>query len=491
MTRPTPDDLPPAGETPLRMDDDATPTDRPAVTSPEPAPRGDTGTALVRWAAALFREPTPSGPRGGLPAMGRLLAGLAVAVAAAIAFTWRLPPGRWDKLWAEDGDVFLDAALRLPWWETPLRPYAGYPHLYPRLSAEVAAALPLDLAPYVFIVLAATSLGAVAWCTWRLSAGHLPSPVLRLVLVAALALVPGGGLEATGNVANSHFYLLIGSLWALLGRSRSPVVLLAANVVVAIAALTEPLSLLLLPIVVARAIALRGWRDLSVVVTWSISSAIELVVVLGQERTPGEMAGPGQVLFGYALRVVSTTFIGVDGSQELARDGGRGAVVAVGIAGVVVVLGAVLAAGSRWLTALAMVVLSFVCFLLPSLFALPGGTFPPSGAGELDLTVGGRYTIAPSLLLLTALLLGVQTVLERHRRAGVLAVLAVTTPVVVWALTDYRPAPALRTGAPDWSTSLDQLRRECREDPERSPASLQVEPGGSWTVEISCAQAAR
>jgi hypothetical protein len=449
---------------------------------------GRAAPTMARVAAVLFPEPPPL-PRSG--AAGRVLGGLALAVAAAVVFVRRLPSGTWDKVWAEDGYVFLADALRLPWWQTVLRPYAGYPHLFPRLTAEVAAALPLDSAPYVFIVASGALVAAVAWSTWRLSAAHLPSPALRLVLVAALVLVPGGGLEATGNVSNSHFYLLLGALWALLGRSRSAAVVVVATVLVGLATLTEPFSLLLLPLVVARAVALRGWRDRAVVVTWAAGSVVQLAVVLTQHRSTGGTTGPGHVLFGYLFRVVSTTFAGVSGPGALTAHGSRGAVVTIGIAGLLLLVGAGVVAGPRRPLVAAAAAFSVVCFVLPCLFNLPGGTFPPTGPAEFNLTLGGRYTIAPSLLLLTGLLLAAQTVLERRPRAGVAAVVAVVVPVVVWAAIDYRPAPTLRSAAADWADSLDAVRAACAEDPAARPPAVPLEPGGPWLLDVSCAQAAR
>jgi hypothetical protein len=212
--------------------------------------------------------------------------------------------------------------------------------------------------------------------------------------------------------------------------------------------------------------------------------------VLAAERVTGTPAGTSQALFGYTYRVMATTLLGVDGADGLVGGLGRTAITVVGVLVVGLVAAALAVAGARRLQVLAMAVASAAYFTVPCRFPLENTTFPPAGPAELDLTLGGRYTIVPCLLLLTALLLAAQSLVEHlpRVRAAVVPVV-VALPVVVWAATDYRPAPDLRTAVPPWSQSLEALRQACADDPAAAPAPLPLEPGGPWLLELSCAAA--
>jgi hypothetical protein len=184
--------------------------------------------------------------------------------------------------------------------------------------------------------------------------------------------------------------------------------------------------------------------------------------------------------------VGSTTVIGLAGIERLisASGGAAAGVVTVGV--MVLVVGGALADRPGRPLIIAARLGSAAYFAMPCFFPPAGGTFPPEGADAFDLPLGGRYSILPSLLLFTALLLSVTAIARRARRRGAEIALAIAVvPVAVWAVTDYCPISDLRPPVPTWSKALEQLRRDWAAG---APSAVPIEPGGQWHVQVSCAR---
>jgi hypothetical protein len=383
--------------------------------------------------------------------------------------------------------VFLREGLDQPLRQTFGLPYAGYLNGFPRLSTAVVTSLPLALAGVAYTLLAAVAVVWVAWTVWVCSAGQLASPWLRAVLASAVVLIPAGALEATGNVSNSHFFLVFGAYWALVGRPRSLPATLSANGLVLITTLTDPISLGLLPLAVLRLTCLRGWRDRAVALSYAAGMLVQLLVVLSAERPRGSAPALGEIAFAYGARVVSPTFLGLSSTQELVTDAGPQVVGYVAIPiGLALLAGLVFARGLR--LPLAAVALASVAFwVVNALFSLNGG-YPPTGEGRLILDAASRYTIIPSLLLLSAWILAAEGAVRRAgpRLRGLVLVLAVA-PVVVFGVTDFRPDYSVRPELTPWSQGVDQVREGCASSPVVEPPPAPIAPGAAWRVTLECA----
>jgi hypothetical protein len=236
-------------------------------------------------------------------------------------------------------------------------------------------------------------------------------------------------------------------------------------------------------------VALRG-RERIVVVTYALALALQWLGVLSGERGAGSGPGIGSVAFGYDFRVLSTTLVGVRAAAGLVTSG-KADITWLALATAALLLAALLV-NRRGRLLLLVTVVTSVTFWLISCYGArgDGGGFPPPGGGALDLTVGGRYTILPGLLLFTGLVVAFDGFAQRVRAvpARIALVALALAPVVVWTVTGYRPVPGLRTAAPAWSGSVAQFRASCAADPATPPAYLTIEPGGAWGVQLTCAE---
>jgi hypothetical protein len=406
-----------------------------------------------------------------------LLSPLVFVLGTAVALL-RLPLHDLDTLWAEDGALFLRDALERGTAETLSRPYSGYLHAYPRAVTELVTRLPLGWAGVLFSLAGAAVFGLGAWAVWTLGAGHLPSPWLRGCLAGAVVLLPAGALEAADNVANSHFALMFASFWALLARRPGTGRQVVPTLIVVLAALSDPLSVLLLPLAIGRLVAVRGLRDRVVPAAYALALAVQLGVALGAERTTGSRAPVPDILYAYVLRVVVTSVVGLRAAARLVTAGGPGVVVAVaGVVLLVVVAGVVLPGRRLAVAAAALASLAF--YVAACLFAL-GHRYPPGGA---DLVDGSRYTIVPGLLLLSALALTAQTTAERLPRLRPALVGAAVVPLLLFLALDFRSG--IRGDTPSWSRQVEQAVRACHDS--TGDQVLTIAPGNGWQVPVSCA----
>lgn len=438
---------------------------------------------LARSRALLAREMFPPVP---VPGGRDRWVGVAVFAAATLLSMLRVPPGEWNTLWAEDGREFLHLAIADGPIEAIGTPYSGYLHLYPRLSAEVVLWLPLRLAGAGFTVAAAVVVGLTAWAVWTLAAEHLPSPWFRGGLAAAVALLPAGGLEPINSVANSHFYLIVASFWALLACRSGALRQVLPALTVALAALSDPVAAVLLPLALGRLIAVRSWRDRIVALVYLAALVLQLAVTLSARRGTGQAPTAREIAFGYAFRVVDPSLVGLGGTQWLLANGGRGAIWAVAVATVLGIAAAAVWSRRRRLLGAATGIASVTFFVVASLFSL-GVRFPPAGAAATNLFVSPRYTLVPALLLLAGAALAAQGVIERlpagWARAATAAVLL---PLAAFAVFDFRSVAAPRQSAPSWSAQVAQASAACRGAADDEIRLLIAAPTPAWQVPVPC-----
>jgi hypothetical protein len=267
-------------------------------------PPGNTVESLrVRCAVAVF----PVAPE---PNLGpRALVAYAVGFVAAMAYPLLFPLGRvhFSHVWAEDGN-FLGGAANDSLPTVLFQPYAGYLHVLPRLIAEVVTLLPVGWWAAAVCLAAAAVRAALALTVFIASAGHSRSPAVRLLLAAAIVVLPVGNLETINNLANLHWYIPIAAFWLLLARPRTR----PGNVLVAVAlfvlVLSSPLSLLLVPIALLRFVLDRR-RDLWPAIGVLAATAIQAVAIANQTR-PHSPVDVSQAVETAEARVPLVTFTG-------------------------------------------------------------------------------------------------------------------------------------------------------------------------------------
>ena len=329
---------------------------------------------------------------------------------AAVAIGWLLlllrQPGvpAIDTLWAEDGAVFLSDALIQPFGELLLKPQAGYALVVPRVIAEIASRLPLDLAAVTMSGGSALLLSMLASFVHRASSS-IQDAAARLVVASSVILLPVAASEATNNATNLHWFLTFAAFWALVWVPDRWTLRLLAATVVAIAGLTDPLTLLLLPIVAMRLLAVRRRADHAVTVAWAAGLGVQLVVVLmagSTEPAPGVTAVELAAAFG--ARVVVLNAVGLPLSESLWPDWGH-ALPVIGCAAAVLlaVYVATRPAFPAKPVALGAIGVGIAMFVVTHVIRwnhllAAGQTWESSLAGS-------RYLVVPALLLFTTVAL--------------------------------------------------------------------------------------
>ncbi len=408
-------------------------------------------------------------------------------VGTALAF-FRVPPPDRGILWAEDGATFVSEA----YGHNPLvlfEPYSGYLHIFPRLGAALATLFPVDLVPMVVTVIAALLTGAVATAVYLFARLRLHSHVLPVVLWLDVAILPVAGGEVTDSIANSHWYLIFGALWAVLVTPRSTRLIVLQGIVLAFAILSDPLTLVATgPFVLIRIFSLPRWRAQVVTIVY-----LSAAVVQGIGTVAGTVFGHGRTVSGslpllpgfleiYGSRVTMGSVVGINGTTVLLHAFGIAALIAMMVLVFVAISAVIIVDAHRRTLVLAFSATSLVLSVLT--FTLVWGALDL--AGPLGLEVGGRYMVVPTLCLFSAIILSFDSLLERmpHLSARTAVAAALLVAVAVIGAQDYRVWTD-RAEAPRWSDSLDDATLACS-DGGATGGLAAIAPVGFAPVGVPC-----
>lgn len=411
---------------------------------------------------------------------------LLASVAGFSVDLWWSGSGITSRVWAEDGSAFLSAAYRTHSVSTLASPYAGYLQVLPRSLAALATAFPAGDAAWVLASSAAAARVAVSLFVFRASGGHLRSTSVRAMLAASVVLLPVGGLEVLDNIANLHWFFAFAAFWALLWRParRWECALAAAMLIVAVD--SDPLTALLLPLVVLRAITMRRWRDQIVTGCFAAAGAVQAWAVLSGSRPAHETFSVPAVARLFGVRVMVGALAGYWHTVALWRHFHYAAIALGAVAVIALVSPALRAGGSRrWLAIWAGVgsALAFAaCFVEPAVVP------------RLRLDVVSsltRYDVLASLLMLTAIAAG----LDALRWPANLAVRCVVGTVFLSALPVDLIGSAqlwahLESTAPSWHIAVANARLQCQAQGELDGSGAdQVwvsETPEGWRVRLPC-----
>lgn len=414
------------------------------------------------------------------------------ALAGTLIVLTRVPLESWNILWAEDGTVFLTGAFS----GSPfvlVESYAGYLHIVPRvLAGLIVLVVPLQAIPLAFTIVSALVAGLVATCVFLFARERIDSPYVSGLLAAMVALLPVAGGEVIGNLANLHWYLIVGAFWAAITTPKAKWLVVVQCIIVASAVLSDPLAALVVaPLVLVRIIAIRPLvsRAQLVTVVFVAASMVQGVVTviatfIDRSRHPSPIH-PSVVEFSeaYGGRVVLTSFLGVTGSNA--------AYAAIGVVSIVlavVAAGAIIAA-TVWLDrARRLLVIVFVAasvgfsgvvFYLQwdSLVGFPPGTLVP----------GGRYMLVPILLLASAYAIAADHFASTlaPRRLGWLPVALLAAIVIVPGVVDYRVMD-IRAGAQPWDVSIRIGADTCALDPNAQFGEAKIAPDWFYGTLVPC-----
>jgi hypothetical protein len=410
-----------------------------------------------------------------------------VALSAGLLLVRQTVVSAWDTIWAEDGFAFLSDALSGNGLTAIVEPHGGYIHLPPRAAAAVAGILPLDLAAVVFSVAWALVVALLAAFVYAASGEILRSRSLRLALAALTALLPAAGSELLGNTANLHFYLVYACFWAFVWRKTTTAALAARTTVVAVTALSDPLTLVFAPLALWNAVSRRGRRELVVPASFAAGIAVQLGATALAGESPERLTRFDQadlpLLF--ALRVTGSLVVGDrfldDAWLSLGRVFAYGALLAVGAA---LLAGAV--RSGRATRLFVAVAAGYAVLLFGVFLAGRGSAGMRPGMDEASWHLAGaRFTYAPILLLTAALL----ALVDRHASraspgAGRFALGATVALVAVLVAANF-DLTSERSLGPAWQPELDAARERCDAGAEAVGIPVAPEPFG-FSLQAAC-----
>ncbi len=406
--------------------------------------------------------PPPAGRSATSLGRRAMWAGSLIWLAGATALQLFRQPGEpsWNSVWQEDGGVFLTDALEAP-ITSVIEPYNAYLHVVPRLVAAGIAPLPLEWAPLLLSGSAALVVGLISIYVYSASAAVLRTQWTRLLLAALVVLVPAAGYETNANIANVHWYLIFAAFWVFIEGPRTRGAVAVGGVIVAVSVLSDPLTGILLPLALWRGATAKTGLERVVPLIFAVSLAIQ--VLLGVFEDPVAPYAPSHVgdLPGiYALRVAGSALVGDQLLDNLWKPYGYAfAIPALVLVALACAYGLRAVRGhGRWFIALALA-LSVIYLAVPLMLR---GTENFLDRAEFNLN-GSRYILLPVLFLLTALLVIVDRIQPRLSFDGRFNLqLAVTVFLGFLVLTNYSIS-AVRSGGPNWDTTIVAARKLCRE----------------------------
>jgi hypothetical protein len=407
----------------------------------------------------------------------------------------------WDSLYAEDQGVFLFDALAHPW--QLFVPYGGYEELVPRLIGQLVSYLPLVDAAAPFALAGAFIAALCALFIYHAMDGWIRSTWLRVLVGAALILLPLAPIEIADSGVGTPWYLTIALFFGLLWRPKSWAGMTAAALVAFAAASSEIFVFIYAPLVLLRLVALPRWREHAVTAGWLAGLLVQVPVVLDSyaqhTQRVGGLAKPVRSVEFY-FHNVALRALGWQVSLRLVH--------LAGLNGATVIVCAILVAGLCWalVTGTRQVrVFAVVALIMGFVESIAATTLVPyvlRQPSRVDFEGGSRYANLPIMAMTAAAVVAVDAYLYRQARAeGVnrivplirrspRALAAVTALVCVLAigwLPDYRyVTPRITWG--HWQPAAERMLTACEHSPTGTITTW------TWyhrTITIPCSQLRR
>ncbi|MFT5442791.1 MAG: hypothetical protein ACI8W3_001835 [Myxococcota bacterium] len=197
----------------------------------------------------------------------------------------------WPSLINEDGAIMFKHYYENPGLENLWLQYAGYVSVMPDLMAFFVASLPPSLVAYTYLLLATASF-AIAYSAFFLPRfrAFIPNDRHRWIVCLTLALLPLGNSALMRAVTYSFWALLMVSTLICLvpGSKKSPVVW-TEFILLSLNACSSPVSVILLPLLVWRAIHGRTSLETSLFVAVCLISIAYLGLAVETGGAKGDI----------------------------------------------------------------------------------------------------------------------------------------------------------------------------------------------------------
>jgi len=438
-----------------------------------------------RWLAPLYPVAPPSSTPLAVQVVGYVL-GFFIVLLLALLRQAGVPATQ--TMWAEDGVTFYAQALSKPFARTLVTAYNGYDQLLPRLAARVARATPVPDVALVVALLGAGGLAAIGCLVFHMARGHIARAPLRALLVLAMVLLPVANYELLDNLVNLPWWLFFAAFWALLWRPRRTPGAAVAAVVCALAAASEPLVALLLPLAAARCLCLR--RPLEQAAGTGLLAGLAFQLSVAARTGSGHIFpadGLSRVPGAFAFRVGLGWLTGRRATAALVRLD-RPLAEALGV----VLFMAVVLGALRWgppsvrALGVAVAVLAPLCFVFPVWLR---GAAPrlSLGATGTAISFASRYAATPLLMVISLVLVGAAhlgTTSARARCRPWLAPAVVLLLLLPAWVADFRDING-RMDGPTWAGQVAAATTQCMRPDSDGLARVSVTPSGDYFV-IHC-----
>lgn len=417
-----------------------------------------------------------------------------VLVAVALQLLRQRGAPIYDTIWAEDGALFLEDALRDP-ASSFLETAGGYLHSVPRILAGLAALLPLRWAAVVIGVGAAAVVAALSLYAFHALRDLVPGVFARASIAGVFALAPASWWESVGNAATLQYAFVFGSFAALVHRPRSRLGAIAGGVIALLGGLSTSVSLILVPLGLWVLIRER-FRFRSVILGGFFlgvagqSIALVAAIVLGLDPTLAqypiawESSDPLTLAPLFGMRVAGQLLVGdqlADNVWRLFGDAFGWAALIVLTSGAFILFLAARKRARAWVLALG--ALAGAAFAMP---ALARGTAHFEPVAGVYNYAGNRFVLVPTLLLVTA---GFVALSDSRWRGGIARTARATLSAYLLVLVAINFSfTNVRSLGPRWERELTLGRLRCQVLPAEEvevPITPNIGPGG-WLIRVPC-----
>jgi hypothetical protein len=404
-----------------------------------------------------------------------------LALAAVLQLLRLGPSDALNSLWAEDGPVFLEGALTHGFFDAVTMTHAEYLVVVPRLIGEVGAAVPLDDAALAMNLTAVLFIALCGLAVWFASAGQIHSPYLRALLVALTVLCPVSSIEAVVSPTNVAWYAAFAVFWLLLWRPATTWGAGLSGLMILATGLSTPATLFFIPIALLRAVAIRDRRDALIVGAFGLASVIQVrAIMLTSEEMFGDVWSEN-ILTAFLQRVVDGSVLGLELAGSTWADWGWPFLIAISVGVLVYLIVLSLRVASGRLLAAIAVATSVAMFLASGYTRALGDVIV--WQADVYNTFGGRYAVIPTLLLISAALVLVDSY-SRSKKGRPIAAIATAVVLLVPLITSFDASGEIGRGGPKWDDSLRASTARC-EAKHLAEVPVTISPEG-WTVTVSC-----
>lgn len=405
-----------------------------------------------------------------------------------ISLVWSIKfPFVFQKIYAEDGTLFLSDALKYRFPVDLLQPASGYSLLIQRIGGRFVSLFPLDYAPVACALFAALCLSFLAAGLFQYNNFISQDFLSKFTLTLCFIFLPLSSFSVLGNVANLYIFFMAASAVLLYHHESGKTEILYKSIVFFIAALSLPLTIFLLPIMMHRSYLdkrnLGKWKIQKSEIALLAGILLQFIFIIFTawgDRTPHSPSSPLKTFYLYFDRGIGISTIPKWGFVS-GTDGN------ISYEGTINFLSS---PSSRLLSVFAILIILLFIYIknqsvIPSktkkqlLFILLLG-FIYSMLVGVFFNPEPRYMIFTSFLTCWVIFLLVESQSDSKLRISINIYLML---VLALGLN----ASAHRSGGPDWKPEIDRAKVLCSQSNPVEEVTIRTSPEDAvWEITILC-----